>query len=90
MTHDRGAESLASSVPQLTNGPVPPAAESDTLDKTTGLTAVLHEAEAVQVALRESHVRVRHLIATLKRHRRQSKLRQTTLASIQQLQQIKV
>ncbi len=90
MTHNRVAETLAGSTPQPTNGTAPPAANSKTQDTTTGLAAVLREAEAVQVALRESHTRVSHLIAALKRHRRQSKLMQSTLASIKQLQQLEV
>ena len=48
--------------------------------------SVLHEAESLKTTLREAHSKVSNLIAALKRQRRQSKLVQTTLASLKQLQ----
>ena len=92
MPRNRIAATLAGTTPEPANGSAPPAppAEAESHDKTTGLGTVLSEAEAVQVSLREAHTRVSRLIAALKRQRRQSKLMQTTLASIKQLQQLEV
>ena len=58
----------------------------DTADQPTHFGSVLHEAESLKSTLREAHAKVSSLIAALKRQRRQSKLVQTTLASLKQLQ----
>jgi hypothetical protein len=54
----------------------------------TGLGALIEEAQSLQTALREIHARAGRLVAALKRHRRQSRLVQSTLASLKQLQKI--
>ncbi len=92
MPRNRIAATLAGTTPEPANGSAPPAqvTEAESHDKTTGLGSVLSEAEAGQASLREAHTRVSRLIAALKRQHRQSKLMQTTLASIKQLQQLEV
>ena len=47
---------------------------------------LLRDAESLKTTLREAHAKVSSLIAALKRQRRQSRLVQTTLASLKQLQ----
>ncbi len=91
MSHNRIAATLAGSSPETTNGTARPVAEpNESADQSTSFGSVLHEAEAVKASLREAHSQVGHLIASLKRHRRQSKLMKTTLASIRQLQALDV
>ena len=83
MSHNRIAATLSGSSPQAANDPVRPVAEpSEAADQSSSFANVLHEAEAVKNSLRESHSRVSRLIVSLKRHRRQSKLMQSTLASL--------
>jgi hypothetical protein len=53
-----------------------------------GLGALVEEAQALRVVLHDSCRRSARLVAALKKQRRQSKLMQTTLASLRQLQQI--
>lgn len=87
MSHNRIAATLAGSSPLPVNGSAQPVAEpNEPADQSTNFGTVLREAEAVKTSLREAHSQVSRLIAALKRHRRQSKLVQTTLASLKQLQ----
>ena len=64
----------------------PVAEPNEPADQSTSFGTVLRQAEAVKNSLRDAHGQVTRLIATLKLHRRQSKLVQTTLASLKQLQ----
>ena len=87
MSHNRIAATLAGSSPLPVNGSAQPVAEpNEPADQSTSFGAVLREAEAVKSSLREAHSQVSRLIAALKRQRRQSKLVQSTLASLKQLQ----
>ena len=89
MSHNRIAATLAGSATPPVNGTVPPVAEpNEPGDQSTSFGTVLREAEAVKTSLRDAHGQVSRLIAALKRHRRQSKLVQTTLASLKQLQSL--
>ena len=91
MSHNRIAATLAGSSKEATNGTARPVAEhNESADQSTSFGSVLREAEAVKASLRGAHSQVGHLIASLKRHRRQSKLMKTTLASIRQLQALDV
>ena len=89
MSHNRIAATLAGSATPPVNGSSPPAGEaSEPSDQSTSFGAVLREAEAVKTSLRDAHGQVGRLITALKRHRRQSKLVQSTLASLKQLQSL--
>lgn len=74
------------------NGPAAPrrdgAATEDPTPNGTSLGALIAEAQALKDALYEAYGRTARLVAALKRHRKQSKLVSTTLASLRQLQQI--
>lgn len=86
MSHNRIAATLSGSPPPV-NGSAQPAAEPiESADQSTSFSTVLREAEGVKSSLREAHSQVSRLIAALKRQRRQSKLVQSTLASLKQLQ----
>ena len=52
------------------------------------VTALIEQAEAVKVSLRESLTKTSALISSLKQHRRQNRLVQSTLASLRQLKTI--
>jgi hypothetical protein len=54
----------------------------------SGLGALIAEAQSLKEALHDAYGRAGRLLVTLKRQRRQSRLMQTTLASLRQLQQI--
>jgi hypothetical protein len=54
--------------------------------KSTGLSAIIVEAEAVKDACREILARSHSLVATLKRQRRQSRLMQTSLKALKAMQ----
>ena len=54
------------------------------------LAALVDEAEALQDDLRRAYTRTHHLLAAIKKHRRQNQLVQSTLTSLRQLQQIDV
>lgn len=56
--------------------------------KGASLSALIAEAQSLKEVLRDVHGRSSRLLAALKRHKRQSRLMQTTLASLRQLQQI--
>lgn len=91
MSHNRIAATLAGSATPPVNGSVPPAREaSEPSDQSTSFGTVLREAEAVKTTLRDAHGQVSRLITALKRHRRQSRLVQSTLASLKQLQTLEV
>ena len=91
MSHNRIAATLAGSASPPANGSAQPVAEpSETADQSTSFVTVLREAEAVKTSLREAHSQVSRLIAALKLQRRQSKLVQSTLASLKQLQTLEV
>lgn len=89
MSHNRIAATLAGSATPPVNGSAQPVAEaSEPSDQSTSFGNVLREAEAVKSSLRDAHGQVGRLIVALKRHRRQSKLVQSTLASLKQLQSL--
>ena len=89
MPHNRIAATLAGSAIEPINGSTLTVAEPNaSADPTTSFGTVLSEAEAVKASLREAHSRVSRLITALKRNRRQSKLMQSTLASLKQLQSL--
>ena len=91
MPHNRIAATLAGSAVEPTNGSTLTVTEPNaSADQSTSFGTVLHEAESVKASLREAHSRVSRLITALKRNRRQSKLMQTTLASLKQLQSLEV
>ena len=52
--------------------------------------AILQQAETTKTALHDAFSQINHLIGLLKRHRRQSELMQTTIASLKQLQTLEV
>ena len=91
MPHNRIAATLAGSAVEPTNGSALTVTEPHvSADQSTSFGTVLHEAESVKASLREAHSQVGRLIAALKRHRRQSKLVQSTLSSLRQLQTLEV
>jgi len=90
MPRNRIAETLAGASPPEQNSSPPSTEPADPAEQSNSFAAVLHEAEAVKTSLRAAHSQVNRLIAALKRHRRQSKLMQTTLASLRQLQSLEV
>jgi hypothetical protein len=56
--------------------------------KSTGLAALIEEAESLKSAVREIGSRSHKLVIALKRHRKQSRLMQTSLKALKDLQQI--
>jgi|GEM_PF-3103214 len=90
MPRNRIAETLAGASPPAQNSSPSSTDTADPAEQSNSFAAVLHEAEAVKTSLRAAHSQVNRLIAALKRHRRQSKLMQTTLASLRQLQSLEV
>ena len=63
-------------------------ANDATATPSTGLGALIAEAHALRDYLHDGYARAAKLFVALKRHRKQSKLVQSTLASLRQLQQI--
>jgi hypothetical protein len=56
---------------------------------TTGtLAALVTEAEALKDELRQAYTRTHRLLAAIKKHRRQNKLVQSTLATLRQLKNV--
>ncbi len=53
-----------------------------------GFEVLIEQAEAVKVSLRESLSKTGKLISALKRHRKQSKIVQSTLQSLRRLQTV--
>ena len=93
MPRNRIAETLAgASPPEPSHVQVSGAdgGHSEDESKQSSFNAVLQRAEFVKTALRQAHTQVNELVVALKRHRRQSKLMQTTLASLRQLQTLDV
>jgi hypothetical protein len=89
MSHNLIAATLAGSATPPVNGSAQPVEDpNEPADQSTSFGTVLREAEAVKTSLRDAHGQVGRLITALKRHRRQSKLVQTTLASHKQLQSL--
>ena len=87
MPHNRIAETLAASTPPSPNGSAsPPSNHNGDHDPPGSFNAILQQAETAKTSLHDAFAQINHLIASLKRHRRQSKLMQTTLASLKQLQ----
>ena len=71
------------------NGPTAPRRDSAAEDPTpTGMSlgALIEEAQALKDVLHDAYGRTAHLVAALRRHHKQSKLVQNTLASLRQLQ----
>ena len=91
MPHNRIAETLAASAPPPANGSAsaPPNHNGDH-DPPGSFNAILQQAETAKTSLHDAFAQINHLIGSLKRHRRQSKLMQTTLASLKQLQNLEV
>lgn len=91
MPHNRIAETLAASAPPPANGSAsaPPNHNADH-DHRGSFNAILQQAETAKTSLHDAFTQINHLIGSLKRHRRQSKLMQTTLASLKQLQNLEV
>lgn len=57
-------------------------------DKAGGIVALIEEAQAVKEGVREVYKRAAGLIASLKRHRKQSRLAKNALVALRQLQQV--
>ncbi len=57
-------------------------------DNNAGVEVLIDQAEAVKTSLRETLNHTSELIASLKKHRKQTKLVRSTLASLRQLQAI--
>ena len=91
MPHNRIAETLSGTAPTSTNSPTPRSANlNGEQDTHVGLNVVLQQAESTKTSLRDAFAQINRLIGSLKRHRRQSKLVQTTLASLKTLQNLDV
>ena len=56
--------------------------------ESAGVTALVEQGESVKTSLRETLSKTTELIAALKRHRKQSKIVDSTLASLRQLKAI--
>jgi hypothetical protein len=54
----------------------------------SGINALIEEAEAIKTILRDAYDRTAHLLAGLKRQRKESQVVRNTLASLRQLQQL--
>jgi hypothetical protein len=71
------------------NGPTPSRHNDDEHATTgSGLGALIAEAQSLKEVLHDAYGRTNRLLIALKRQRKQSRLMQTTLASLKQLQQI--
>ena len=57
-------------------------------ENSTGVESLIEQAEAVKTSLRETLTNTSELITSLKKHRKQTKLVRSTLASLRQLQSI--
>ncbi len=57
-------------------------------DDRAGVEVLIEQAEAVKTSLRETLTNTSELISALKKHRKQSRLVRSTLASLRQLQSI--
>ena len=91
MPRNRIAETLAASVSPPANGSAsPPQKQNDEHESHGSFQTILQQAETAKTTLHDAFSQINHLIGLLKRHRRQSKLMQTTLASLKQLQKLEV
>lgn len=63
-----------------------PASSNSKTDESVGVDAVIENAEALKVSLRDSLAKTSELIVSLKRHKKANKSVQTALASLRQLQ----
>ena len=91
MPRNRIAETLAASASPPANGSAPTPSKQNGEHESPGtFNAILQQAETAKTALHDAFSQINHLIGLLKRHRRQSKLMQTTLASLKQLQALEV
>ena len=91
MPRNRIAETLAASVPLPANGSSSPPQKKNGEHESPGtFNAILQQAETAKTALHDAFSQINHLIGLLKRHRRQSKLMQSTLESLKQLQSLEV
>ena len=91
MPQNRIAETLAASASPPANGSAsPPPNHNGDHDHRGSFNAILQQAETAKTSLHDAFAQINHLISSLKRHRRQSKLMQTTLASLKQLQNLEV
>ncbi len=91
MPRNRIAETLAASAPTPANGSAsPPSNHNGDHDQRGSFNVILQQAETAKTSLHDAFTQINHLIGSLKRHRRQSKLMQTTLASLKQLQSLEV
>ena len=93
MPHNRIAATLSGTAmaSASTDSATPqPAHRNGDQDTHVGMNVVLQQAEAAKTSLRDAFSQINRLIGSLKRHRRQSKLVQSTLASLKQLQTLDV
>ena len=91
MPRNRIAETLDASASPPVNGSAPtPPKQNGEHEPPGTFNAILQQAETAKTALHDAFSQINHLIASLKRHRRQSKLMQSTLASLKQLQTLEV
>ena len=91
MPRNRIAETLAASAPTPANeSSSPPSNHNGDHDQRGSFNVILQQAETAKTSLHDAFTQISHLIGSLKRHRRQSKLMQTTLASLKQLQNLEV
>ena len=78
-----------STMPQTKTNRNGPARNKETgNDDRAGVEALIEQAEAVKASLRETLTNTSELIGALKKHRKQTKLVRSTLASLRQLQSI--
>jgi len=70
------------------NGRTSPQATTGAKADDQGIDVLIEQAEALKVALRDSLSKTSELISALKRHRKQSKLVQSTLQSLRRLQAV--
>ena len=89
MPHNRIAATLSGTTPTDSATPQPAHRNGDQ-DTHVGMNVVLQQAESTKTSLRDAFSQINRLIGSLKRHRRQSKLVQTTLASLKTLQNLDV
>ena len=91
MPRNRIAETLAALAPSPANGSASPPQKLNGEHESPGtISDILKQAETTKTALHDAFSQINHLIGLLKRHSRQSKLIQTTLASHKQLQTLEV
>ena len=87
MPRNRISETLATLAPTPANGSAsPPQKQNGDHESCDSFQSILQQAETTKTALHEAYAQINCLIGSLKRHRRKSKLMQTTLASLKQWQ----